>query len=242
MRALVTGASQGIGAATAERLARDGWDVALHGFHHALELQALSERLREGRGDAFPILADLAEPDAPAAIARLLQARWDSLDLLVHNAGEYRRVDFSTTSDEELETCLRINLTSAFRLTRELLPFLKRSKPGRIVFVSSILAFTGSKHGAHYATAKAGLLGLARSLAVELAPGITVNAVAPGSIDTAILAGDSPQTREQRNRSIPLGRVGTPAEVAEAIAFLASPGAAYITGTTLHVNGGLRRG
>jgi 3-oxoacyl-[acyl-carrier protein] reductase len=240
MRALVTGASQGIGAATAERLARDGWEVALHGFHHAVELQTLAGRLGGGRSGTFPVIADLAEPDAPAAIARQLRARWDSLDLLVHNAGVYPRSAFARITDEELETCLRVNLTGPFRLTRELLPLLSRSTSGRIVFVSSILAFTGSKHASHYATAKAGLLGLARSLAIELAPAITVNVVAPGSIDTAILADDTPSMRDQRSRAIPLGRVGNASEVADAIAFLASPGASYITGATLHVNGGLR--
>jgi 3-oxoacyl-[acyl-carrier protein] reductase len=241
MRALVTGASQGIGAATAERLARDGWDVAVHGFHHARETEALARTLAAGRGHGFPVVADLDAPDAPATIARLLRERWDTLDLLVNNAGEYRRLSFEGTADDELDRCLRVNLTSAFRLTRELLPLLRRSTNGRIVFVSSVLAFSGSKHGAGYAMAKAGLLGLARSLAVELAPAITVNVVAPGSIDTAILAGDTPEMRAQRNRAIPLGRVGAASDIADAIAFLASPGASYITGTTLHVNGGLRR-
>jgi 3-oxoacyl-[acyl-carrier protein] reductase len=103
-----------------------------------------------------------------------------------------------------------------------------------------MLAFQGSQYGAHYAAAKAGLLGLARSLARELAPRHTVNVVAPGSIDTAILAGDSPERRRERERSIPLGRLGRPSEVAQAIAFLASPAASYVTGATLHVNGGLR--
>jgi 3-oxoacyl-[acyl-carrier protein] reductase len=242
MRALVTGASQGIGAATAERLARDGWELALHGFRHTRELSALAERLaRDGR-EAFPIVADLADPRAPGEIARAVAGRWDSLDLLVNNAGDYRRAAFRSTSDSDLESCLAVNLTSAFRLTRELLPMLERSPSGRIVFVSSVLAFTGSKHGAHYAAAKAGLLGLARSLAIELGPTITVNVVAPGSIDTAILAGDTPEMRARRHQAIPLRRVGAASEVAEAVAFLASPAASYITGTTLHVNGGLRAG
>ena len=123
-------------------------------------------------------------------------------------------------------------------MTRRLLPQLRRARSGRLVFVSSVLAFTGSTHGAHYAAAKAGIIGLARSLARELAPTITVNVVAPGAIDTAILAADTPAQRAERSTRIPLGRVGTPEEVADAISYLISPRASYITGTVLHVNGG----
>ena len=123
-----------------------------------------------------------------------------------------------------------------------MLPLLRKASPSpaRVVLVSSILAFNGSAHGADYAASKAGILGLARSLARELAPGITVNVVAPGSIDTAILAEDTPAQREARGRQIPLGRVGSPEEVARVVAFLTSPDANYMTGTTVHVNGGLR--
>ena len=127
-------------------------------------------------------------------------------------------------------------------LTRQLLPLLKRSASGRIIFVSSRLAYDGSRHGSPYATAKAAQIGLARSLALELAPGITVNVVAPGSIDTAILSGDSPEQRSERACQIPLQRIGTADEVAAVIAFLASPSASYITGTTVPVNGGYRMG
>ena len=152
----------------------------------------------------------------------------------------YNRAPFLEITDDDLRACFQVNLVAPFALTRELLPMLRRSDSGRVVFVASVLAFTGSATGAHYAAAKAGLLGLSRSLAKELAPGITVNTVAPGSIDTAILARDSPERRAERAQTIPLGRVGTAEEVAEAIAFLASPGASYLTGTTIHVNGGLR--
>jgi 3-oxoacyl-[acyl-carrier protein] reductase len=240
MRGLVTGASGGIGSATSRRLARAGWDLALHAHEHIDRGRALVEEVRAQGREAFLVPADLADPSSAGTVAEAVGARWDSLDLLVLNAGSYERKAFPEITDPELDRCLEVNLASAFRWTRALLPMLRRSSAGRVVLVSSILAFTGSRHGAHYAAAKAGMVGFARSLALELAPAITVNTVAPGSIDTAILAGDTPEVRARRNREIPLGRIGTPEEVADAIAFLASPQASYITGATLHVNGGAR--
>ena len=238
MRALITGASRGIGRATAERLAGPEVALAVHYFRHDQEARELAEALA-GKGPPPLVLrADLGHaPDLDDLVRGLLE-RWDSLDVLVHNAGGYPRAKFEELTDEEFEACLRSNLVGPAHLTRRLLPALRKSGHGRIVFVSSVLAFMGSRHGAHYAAAKAGLVGLARSLAQELAPSITVNVVAPGAIDTAILAGDTPEVRRDREAKIPLGRVGSAAEVADAIAFLASPQASYITGAVLHVNGG----
>ena len=240
MRGLITGASGGIGGACARRLALDGWDLALHANAHPEVALALSREVERLGRESFVVQGDLADRGSARKATGAVRGRWDSLDLLVLNAGSYDRRAFDKVTDAELDRCLEVNLAGAFRWTRELLPLLRTSPSGRIVFVSSILAFTGSRHGADYAAAKAGLLGLSKSLALELAPTITVNAVAPGSIDTPILAGDTPALRERRNREIPLGRIGTPQEVADAIAFLASPGASYITGATLHVNGGSR--
>jgi NAD(P)-dependent dehydrogenase (short-subunit alcohol dehydrogenase family) len=240
VRGLVTGASGGIGQAVARRLARDGWELALHAYRHPGAARSLAAELTAAGAPAFTLLGDLGEEGSAAAAAQALGARWDSIDLVVHNGGEYERRPFREISDEALARSLEVNLIGPFRWSRALLPLLERSSAGRMIFVSSILAFTGSRHGAHYAAAKAGLLGLARSLALELAPRTTVNVVAPGSIDTAIIASDTPETRARRNREIPLGRVGRPEEVAEAIAFLASPASSYITGATIHVNGGSR--
>ncbi len=240
VRALVTGASRGIGRATALHLARDGVDVAVHFLSHESEAAATAAEVRARGREALLLRADLAEPSGATELARAVAERWDSLDILVHNAGPYPRRSFEETSEAEWRSILQVHLLSPAALTRALLPRLRRAPTARIVFVSSVLAFQGSTRGAHYAAAKAAQLGLARSLAHELAPQTTVNVVAPGSIDTAILAGDSPERRRERERAIPLGRLGSAEDVAEAISFLASPKAAYLTGTTLHVNGGLR--
>ncbi|MCI4331403.1 MAG: SDR family oxidoreductase [Thermoplasmata archaeon] len=240
MRALVTGASSGIGRETAKLLGAQGAEVAVHFHTHRAEAEALLPELRTGGRDPFVVGGDLSDREQVLALAAAVSGRWPELDVLVHNAGSYPRRMFRELTDDEFEACFRTNVYGAATLTRALLPLLDRSGSARIVFVSSILAFTGSRHGAHYAAAKAALLGLARSLARELAPRITVNVVAPGCVDTDILSDDSPEVRAERERAIPLGRIARPREVAEAVAFLASPSASYLTGTTLHVNGGLR--
>jgi len=240
VRALITGASTGIGRATARRLAVEGLEVAVHYHAHPAEAERVVSEIRSVGGSAFAVGADLAQRDGVEQLVRAMADRWETLDVLVHNAGTYPRAMFPGLGPDAFEAPFRLHVFSAAELTRRLLPQLERAAPGRVVFVSSILAFTGSRHGAHYAAAKAALLGLARSLAVELAPRVRVNVVAPGAIDTAIIADQSPEERARREQTIPVGRVGTPEEVADAIAFLASNRASYLTGTTIHVNGGLR--
>ena len=242
MHALVTGASRGIGRATALQLARDGADVAVHFHSRAAEAQAVADEIRQLGREAFTLRTDLSDLSSIPGLAHEVASRWDTVDVLVHNGGSYPRKSFTEVTDFDFEEQLRLHVVGPAALTRHLLPLLQRSARGRIIFVSSRLAYDGSRWGSAYAAAKAAQLGLARSMARELAPGITVNVVAPGSIDTSIIHGDSPEQRAERNRQIPLHRVGTADEVAAAIAFLASPGAGYITGATIPVNGGLRMG
>lgn len=242
MRALVTGASGGIGQATAVALARGGADVAVHYLNHRDEAQATVDRVRACGREAYTIRADLRDLSSISGLAKEIQSHWDSLDVLVHNGGNYPRKTFDDTTDADFEEQLRLHVVAPASLTRHLLPLMKRSASGRIIFVSSRLAYEGSRWGTAYAAAKAAQLGLARSLARELAPGITVNVVAPGTIDTPIIGDDSPAQRAERARQIPMLRIGTADEVGAAIAFLASPGASYITGATLPVNGGSRMG
>ncbi|HEV2317482.1 MAG TPA: SDR family NAD(P)-dependent oxidoreductase [Thermoplasmata archaeon] len=238
MRVLITGASLGIGRATARRLAEPTSELALHYWQHEHDAAELRRELEPRCRATFLVRADLSEPAEIDRLAGAIEARWDGLEALVLNAGSYPRVQFREMTDAELTRCLATNLLGPARLARRLLPLLERAEQGRIVFVTSVLAFTGSTHGAHYAAAKAGVVGLAHSLALELAPRVRVNLVAPGAIDTAILAGDTPEVRANRASKIPMRRVGRPEEVAEAIAYLVSDASSYVTGTTLHVNGG----
>jgi 3-oxoacyl-[acyl-carrier protein] reductase len=238
VRALVTGASGGIGRATALALAKNGADVAVHYATRIAEADSVVDQVRgEGR-ESFPLRADLHDRTSVSALVAELQSRWNSLDVLVHNAGTYPRKPFLETTDGDFEEQLQLHVVGPAVLTQLLLPLLKRSEVGRIIFVSSRLALEGSQWGSAYASAKAAQIGLARSLARELAPGITVNVVTPGAIDTPVIGDDTPEQRAERERQIPLHRVGTANEVAAAIAFLASRGASYITGATLAVNGG----
>ena len=239
--ALVTGAATGIGRATARCLARDGLRLILHSRRHRKEAEELARELSTSAPGTWVVSGDLAREEEVHRMGAEIRARVPSLSVAVHNAGEYPRRPVDELTPEAFRATLETNLVSAFALTKEILPLLRANPtPARLVFISSVLAYNGSSHGADYAASKAGILGLARSLARELAPSITVNVVAPGSIDTAILEHDPPSRRRERERAIPLGRIGTPEEVGEAVAFLVSPRASYLTGVTLHVNGGLR--
>lgn len=235
--ALVTGASKGIGAAVAKRLAQDGFDVVVHHNTDAAGAKRTAAAVTKAGRRAAIVRADLGEPDGPKQLAEAAVAAFPRLQAVVHNAGFYDRRGFADLDEDAWRATLAVDLEAPVHLTRRLLPRLAHG--ASLVFVSSIVAFRGSSHGTAYAAAKSGLVGLSRTLARELAPKVRVNAVAPGYIDTAILASDTPARRRARAAEVPLGRVGSPEDVAGTVSFLAGPDSAYVTGTVLHVNGGL---
>ena len=238
--ALVTGASKGIGAAVARRLAADGFDIAVHYHKDTGGARRTVEAVRKLKRKAVAVRADLAAPRDLERLVEETAKAFPRLDCVVHNAGVYERRKFADMTGSAWVATRLVDLDAPAVLTHLLLDHL--TKDASIVFVSSIAAVRGSKHGAHYASAKAGLLGLTKSLALELAPRVRVNAVAPGYVDTAILADDTPARRKERAAEVPLARLGKPEEVAAAVSFLAGPDARYMTGQVLHVNGGLWMG
>lgn len=236
--ALVTGASRGIGAATAERLASDGFDVFVHYHENAEGAEATTKAVAAFGAQAWTVQADLSSWPQAQGLFREIQKERAGVDVLVNNAGIYPRKYLHETSLEDWRQALDTNLSSMFYCAKLAAPHMIEEAWGRIVNLSSILGVKGSRHGVAYASSKAGILGLTKSLALELAPhGITVNAIAPGAIETEILASDTPEVRAKRLKDIPAGRVGRPEEVAAAIAFLCRDEAGYVSGQTLHVNG-----
>ena len=235
-RALVTGASGGIGAAVARALHGAGADVALSGTREA-PLHALAEELGS-RAHVVP--ANLSDPAAVEQLAKDAQAALGGFDILVNNAGITRDQLLMRLSDEDWQAVLDVNLTAAMRLCRAAMRPMMKARWGRIVNITSVVGATGNPGQTNYAAAKAGLVGFSKSLAAEVASrGITVNAVAPGFIATPMTDKLSDDQKAQLTTRIPAGRLGTPEDVAAAVLYLAAPGAGYVTGATLHVNGGM---
>ncbi|MFN3823619.1 MAG: 3-oxoacyl-[acyl-carrier-protein] reductase [Pseudorhodobacter sp.] len=234
--ALVTGASGGIGAEIARVLHGAGAVVGLSGTRLA-PLEALAADLGE-RAHVLP--CDLSDAASVEALPKAAVATMGSVDVLVNNAGITRDNLFMRMSDEEWQAVLDVNLTSTFRLCRGVLRGMMKARWGRIVNISSIVGATGNPGQGNYAASKAGMVGMSKSLAAEVASrGITVNCVAPGFIATAMT---EKLNEEQKGRilgQIPAGRMGEAGEIAAAVLYLASPEAGYVTGATLHVNGGM---
>ncbi len=234
--ALVTGASGGIGEAIARALHGAGASVGLSGTRED-PLTALAGEL----GDRAHVLpCDLADAEALNALPKRATEAMGSLDILVNNAGITRDQLMLRMSDEDWRKVLDVNLTAAAKLCQASLRGMMKAKWGRIVNISSIVGSTGNPGQANYAAAKAGLVGFSKSLAAEVAGrGITVNAVAPGFIETAMTAKLTEGQRSAILGRVPMGRMGEAGEIGAAVLYLASPEAAYVTGATLHVNGGM---
>jgi len=242
--ALVTGAARGIGAGIAAKLAANGHPVVLADV--LPEVEATARALREAGHQARAIRLDVSDEAAVAALPQAIGDWWGRLGVVVNNAGISPKAEggrprkIRDMPAEEWRRVLAVNLTGAFLVSQACLPPLRARRWGRIIMLTSQAARAKSQiAGAHYAAAKTGLMGFARSLAVELGPdGITVNSIAPGRIDTPMARGAAAGANEAFAANIPLGRVGTPEDVAEVAGFLASDAAAYLTGATLDVGGG----
>ncbi len=234
--ALVTGASGGIGAAIAKGLHAAGATVALSGTR-VDPLEALAAELGE-RAHVLP--CNLSDAEAVNALPKQAADAMGSVDILVNNAGITRDNIFMRMSDEEWASVLEVNLTSTMRLCKGVIRGMMKSRWGRIVNISSVVGATGNPGQANYAASKAGMVGMSKSIAYEVASrGITVNCVAPGFITTAMTDKLTDDQKSGILSQVPAGRMGDADEIAAAVLYLSSPEAAYVTGTTLHVNGGM---
>ncbi|MEM0898610.1 MAG: 3-oxoacyl-[acyl-carrier-protein] reductase [Pseudomonadota bacterium] len=235
-KALVTGASGGIGEAIAKSLHGAGAVVALHGTRQE-KLDALAAELGD-RVHVFP--ANLSDRDAVKSLGSSVEEKLEGVDILVNNAGITRDGLLVRMSDDDWDAVIEVNLTATFRLTRELAHPMMRRRSGRIINISSVVGATGNPGQANYCASKAGMVGFSKALAQEIAPrNVTVNCIAPGFIESAMTDKLNEKQKEAILSSIPLRRIGSTDEVSAAVNFLASDAASYITGQTIHVNGGM---
>lgn len=235
--ALVTGASGGIGAAIARTLHAKGAKVALHGTK-VEALEALAAELGE---NAVVVPANLSDPTQVEELFKKAEvALGGTVDILVNNAGLTRDGLILRMKDEDWDSVINVNLTAGFRLARAAVKGMMKRRWGRIIGITSVVGVTGNPGQVNYAASKAGMIGMSKALAQEVATrGITVNTVAPGMIATAMTDVLNDAQKEAMNSRIPAGRLGTPDDIAAAVLYLASNEAAYVTGQTLHVNGGM---
>ncbi|HET7299695.1 MAG TPA: 3-oxoacyl-ACP reductase FabG [Oleiagrimonas sp.] len=235
--ALVTGASRGIGAAIADQLADAGATVIGTATSDA-GAKAIGERLAAKGGHGRVL--NVTDADNVAALTDGISKEFGAITILVNNAGITRDQLLMRMRDEDWQVIMDTNLTSVYRLSKAVMRGMMKARKGRIISIASVVGVTGNPGQANYAAAKAGIIAFSKSLAREIGSrGITVNVVAPGFIDTDMTRALADDQRQSLEGQIALGRLGEPADIAQAVAFLASPSAAYITGETLHVNGGM---
>jgi 3-oxoacyl-[acyl-carrier protein] reductase len=238
--AIVTGGGRGIGRAIALKLAEVGAAVVVNDTSNPEPAQGVVEEIKAMNRESTAIMADVSVSSDVANLVEVTKDTHGQVDILVNNAGIARDQLVVRMSDEDWDKVLRVNLRSVFLCTRAVLRHMIRQRWGRIISVSSIAGIVGNPGQANYASAKAGIIGFTRTIAKEVSSrGITVNAVAPGLIDTGIAYQLQEDRREELKRNIPLGYLGEPRDVAEAVAFLASEEARYITGQVLNVDGGM---
>lgn len=237
--ALVTGASRGIGQAIARELARQG-AVVVGTATGEKGVVAIEATLAEVQGAGAGLILDVKDAAGILATVEAVKSRFGAITILVNNAGVTRDMLAMRLRDEDWDEVLHTNLKSVFQLSRAVMRDMMKARAGRIINIGSVVGTTGNVGQSNYAAAKAGLLGMTKSMARELGSrGVTVNCVAPGFIDTDMTRGLEEAQHQALLAAIPLGRLGKPEDVAHAVAYLASPGAAYVTGATLHVNGGM---
>ncbi|MBS3816330.1 MAG: 3-oxoacyl-ACP reductase FabG [Candidatus Thermoplasmatota archaeon] len=237
-RVVITGASRGIGRGIAERFAEEGAYVGINYHSKDEEAEDVLKNVNE-YSEGVLLKGDVSREKECREFISNFTEKFDGVDILINNAGIYQRKSIEETSIEDFDRTMGVNVRGPFMLSKISLPYLKEAEAGRIINMSSQLAFKGSDHGTSYVVSKAALLGLTRALALELGPeGITVNGIAPGTIDTDIISGYSEEKRKRRAQNIPVKRLGEPEDIAEAALFLASDMGEYVNGEVIGVNGG----
>jgi 3-oxoacyl-[acyl-carrier protein] reductase len=236
--AVVTGAGRNIGRMIALTLAAGGAAIVVNARSNRAEAESVVREIEKRGGRALAAIADVTDPGAVGTMIAAATERFGRIDILVNNAAVRKETPIEKMTAAEWREILGVILDGAFNCVKSCLPHLKKSNAGAIVNIGGLSGHTGAKHRAHVVTAKAGIVGLTRALAHDLAADrVTVNCVAPGLIDTARTPG-TPEPQHHQTQNMLAGRLGTPDDIAAAVRFLAGPGARYITGQTLHVNGG----
>ena len=237
--ALVTGGSRGIGAGIALALGDSGAKTVVNYVLRREKADEIVDHIKKNGGEAVSFQADVSQKDQADSLLDFIGSTFGGVDILINNAGIHQHLTIDQLSLEDWDNVMTVNMDSAFLLTKGVLPYMKEKGWGRIVNMSSLSGFAGTTVECHYAASKAGLIGLTKATALEVASyGITVNAISPGSIETDMLDLKSEEDRRRRVAPIPVGRIGQPEDIAHAVLFLVSPKASFVTGETIHVNGG----